>query len=202
MSYIDPDEVHILGKHLVITDALKDYVLEKLAHIEMFGDKKAKVTVTLEQQKLHNRCEIFFAIDHTHIKVHAATDEMYAAIDKATDRLKGKLRKYKTKIQAHHAKPLQMVEMTVNVVRASGDDLEEINEEIEEENHKEMFDLYKPHEVVSQEKMHLKTLTQQEAVLKMDLSGRDFIVYRSEEDQKIKVIHKREDGDYGVIEPE
>ncbi len=52
MSYIDPEEIIILGKHLVVTDALKNYVLEKLAHVELFGKKKAKVSVTLEKQKL------------------------------------------------------------------------------------------------------------------------------------------------------
>jgi putative sigma-54 modulation protein len=45
-------------------------------------------------------------------------------------------------------------------------------------------------------------LTADEAVMKMDLSGDKFMVYKSEEDQKLKVIYRRRDGDYGLISPE
>ncbi len=38
--------------------------------------------------------------------------------------------------------------------------------------------------------------------MKMDLSGDAFLIFRSEEDRKIKVIYRRDDGDYGVIEVE
>jgi len=44
-------------------------------------------------------------------------------------------------------------------------------------------------------------LTADEAVMKMDLSGDTFLVYRSQEEQKNKVIYRRKSGDYGVITP-
>ena len=38
--------------------------------------------------------------------------------------------------------------------------------------------------------------------MKMELAGDPLLVFRAEADQKLKVIYRREDGNYGVIEPE
>jgi putative sigma-54 modulation protein len=48
--------------------------------------------------------------------------------------------------------------------------------------------------------MPLKTLTQDEAVIKMEISDRPFLIYRSEEDQKMKVIYRRDDHHYGLVQ--
>ncbi|MCB1067823.1 MAG: sigma 54 modulation/S30EA ribosomal C-terminal domain-containing protein, partial [Simkania sp.] len=48
----------------------------------------------------------------------------------------------------------------------------------------------------------LKHLTLDEAVMKMELSDDHFMVYRSEEEQNLKVIYRRRDGSYGIIAPE
>jgi putative sigma-54 modulation protein len=48
--------------------------------------------------------------------------------------------------------------------------------------------------------MKLKTLTQDEAVMKMEIAEEPFIIFRSEEDQKIKVIYRRKDENYGLVQ--
>ncbi len=80
--------------------------------------------------------------------------------------------------------------------------ISEINDEIEEESLRQFENEFKPHEIVSRETLPLKTLNQPEAVMKMDLSGDTFLIFRAEEDQKIKVIYRRNDGNYGVIQVE
>jgi putative sigma-54 modulation protein len=45
----------------------------------------------------------------------------------------------------------------------------------------------------------MKTLTQNEAIIKMELSGDQFLIFRSEEDRKLKVIYRRSDDHYGII---
>ena len=44
--------------------------------------------------------------------------------------------------------------------------------------------------------------TQEEAIMKMELSEDNFLIFRSEEDTKLKVIYRRSDGNFGVIELE
>jgi putative sigma-54 modulation protein len=45
-------------------------------------------------------------------------------------------------------------------------------------------------------------LTQAEAVMHMELSGQAFMLYFSEEDQKLKVIYRHADGNFAIVEPE
>ena len=64
------------------------------------------------------------------------------------------------------------------------------------------MDKFRSHKIISREKHPLKTLTDGEALMKMDLSGDHFLIYRSEESQRLKVMYRRDDGDFGVIEAE
>jgi putative sigma-54 modulation protein len=48
----------------------------------------------------------------------------------------------------------------------------------------------------------LKTLNTEEALMRIDLSGDQFLIFRSEEDRKLKVLYRRKDGHYGLIRPE
>lgn len=201
MRDLDDSDVIIKGRHLELTQALKDYVLDKLRRVEVFGKKKANAVVTLEVARHEHRAEVDFHFDHTKVNVHASTDELYAAIDKVMERLTSKLRTYKNRLQHHHNKPLHVVDLDVHVIKPPRIE-DEINDEIDEENYRELEKLYGPHDVVAKEKRPLKTLTLQEAVMKMDLSNEAFKVFRGEEDQKIRVIYRRDDGNYGVIEVE
>jgi putative sigma-54 modulation protein len=191
--------ISIIGKHFQITDAIKNYVLEKVSKIDRIVEHIIDVNVTLDTQKLEHSCSIFMNFIHFHIKVSASTDNLYSAIDKATDRLLRLVRKYKTKLQSHRAKHSSAVDIHVNVIQALKDDMKIINDEIEAETAREEEDKYKLHQVVAKEKMVLKTLTQEEAIMKMEISDDLFLIFRSEEDQKLKLIYRREDLNYGLV---
>ncbi len=195
--------ITITGRHVLVTEAMKDYALEKISKIERFSPRMIDVMMTMDIQKLDHRVDIVIHFNNMKIKSHAITGDMYASIDLAVDKLQNQIRRYKDKIQDHHFKGVNEVDMNVNVIRPRADDeLNEMNGEIDEENEKSLIAKYFPHQVVSKEKRPLKTLSLDEAIMKIELSSDFFLVYRSEEDQKIKVIYRRNDGDFGVIEPE
>ena len=128
---------------------------------------------------------------------------MYASIDKAIDKVQAQIRKYKKRLQDHHAKGLSIVDMQVNVYKSpKKDTLDEVNEQIEEETLRQIEGEFKPHDIAKVETRSMKTLTYSEAIMKMELSGELFLLFRNEEDLKLRVIYRRNDGDYGVIEPE
>lgn len=191
--------ISIVGKHFPITDAIRNYVFEKLSRVEKIADHIIDVTVTLDAQKLEQSCSILMNFIHFHIKVGANTDNMYSAIDKATDRIVKLVRKYKTKLQSYRAKDRTTVDIHVNVIESLKDNLKEINDDIEAENARREADRFKLHDIVAKETMPLKMLTQDEAVMKMEITGEPFIIYKSEEDQKIKVIYRRHDENYGLV---
>jgi putative sigma-54 modulation protein len=196
----DGYNVSVVGKHFQITDAIRAYVFEKLQKVERITDQIIDVLVTLDAQKMEHSCSILMNFIHFHIKVHASTDNMYSAIDKCTDRLVTLVRKYKSKLQSHRFKDLTTVDIHVNVIQPLKDELKIINEDIEAETVRKSNDRYLLHEVVAKDTMKLKTLTEGEAVMKMEITGDVFLIFRSEEDQKVKVIYKRKDDNYGLVQ--
>jgi putative sigma-54 modulation protein len=200
---ISPDagyNISIVGKHVAITDAIRNYVFEKLDRVERITDQIIDVAVTLDAQKLEFSCSILMNFIHYHIKCTASTDNMYSAIDKAVDRLIKLIRRYKTKLQSHRFKDLTTVDIHVNVIQPLGDNLKVINDDIEAENARREEDRFKLHEIVAKDTMKLKTLTQDEAVMKMEIAEEPFLIFRSEEDQMIKVIYRRKDENYGLVQ--
>jgi putative sigma-54 modulation protein len=192
--------LYVVGKNIEVTDALRNYVWEKLSRIEKIADHIIDVHVVLDAQKLEQRCSILMNFIRFHIKVQAGTENMYASIDKAIDRVIKLIRRYKTKLQSYRNKDLTTVDIHVNVIQPLQDQLSEINDEIEAESARLEEDRFKLHEVVATETMPLKTLTQGEAIMKMEITSDPFLIFRSEEDQKIKVIYRREDGNYGIVQ--
>lgn len=195
-----PYNISILGKHFQITDAIRNYVFEKISKIERIANQIIDVIVTLDAQKLEQSCSILMNFVHFHIKVSASTENMYSAIDRAADRIVKLIRKYKTKLQSHRMKDRSTVDIHVNVIQPLKDDLQAINDEIEAENVRREEEQYKLHEVVAKETMKLKTFTHDEAVMKMEISDDPFLIFRAEEDQKIKVIYRRPDHNYSLVQ--
>lgn len=200
-EYVDEEySLTINGRNVQVTDAMKDYVIEKLSKIEKFETRIIDVAVTMDVQKFEHRVDIIVKLNQVVIKSTARTEDMYASIDKAIDKIQAQLRKYKQKLQDHHAKPLEVVDREVNVLRSPlNEDIAEVNDDIEAENIRLRDVKYGPHSIVKKETMPLKYLTWDEAVMKMDLSGDDFLVFYNEADRKINVIYRREDDDYGIL---
>jgi len=195
--------ITVTGRNIALTDAIRDYAIEKVSKIERFSNRIIDVMVVLDIQKIEHRVDIMMKVDHTQINSHAVSIDMYASIDKAVDKLEAQLLRYKSRIQDHHAKGVAVVDMNVNVLRSTEDELlKDINYQIEDENQRRLVDKFSPHRIVSREKRPLKTLTDGEAMMKLDLSGDTFLIFRSEESRRLKLIYRRKDGDFGVMEPE
>ncbi len=188
-------DIKITGRHVEVTDSMKDYAMEKISKVEKFINRIIDVNVIMDIQKLDHRVEIILTFGSMKIKSAASSTDMYASIDKAVDKLAAQLRRYKSKIQDHHAKGLSFIDMNVNVLKRPTE------EEIEFDEADILDNRFHPHAMIKQKTLPLKTLTYDEAVMKMELSGDAFLVFKSEKDQKLKVIYRRKDGNYGIIEP-
>lgn len=186
--------VIVTGRHVHVTSAMKDHVIERLSRLERLGNRIIDINVIMDIQKLDHRVEILMKYGHTVIRSHAVANDMYIAIDSAVEKLEKQLKRYKSKLQDHHAKQHPVVEMPVNVWSVQEDESIPGVHQLE----------VKPfsHSVVAKETRPLKILTEDEAIMKMELSQDPFMVFRSEDDRRIKVIYRRTDGHYGVIQPE
>ncbi len=194
--------ISIVGKNIEITKPIRDYIEEKIAKIEVLSTHIIDVKVRLDVQKLNHTVDILMKFSHFRVNVRAITENMYSAIDKAFERLYAKLRKWKSRIQDHHVKGVSVTEMEVSVLERAMHEIEDMSQEIIDANNQSIQEEYELPKVIKKKKRPLKTLTMEEAVMKMELSDDNFKIYRSEEDQSLKVIYRRRDGSYGVISPE
>ena len=191
--------IFVVAKNFELTEPMRQHVLDKLSKIERFHNHIMDVHVNLEIQKVEHDCIIICHFNQMKVKVEASTTDMYASIDRAMQKLQRLFRKWKGKIQDYHKKPVSMVDLTVNVFRRPPEnEVEEINEEIDAET----FKSWSPHEVKSTEVCLLKTLKTDEAIMKMELSADPFMLFRDETDNQLKLIYRREDDHYGVIQAE
>ncbi len=93
-------QVNITGHHVELTDALRDYVDEKLARVQRHYDNITNVHVTLsvEKERQHAACTLHAAGADLHAE--AQDVDMYAAIDALADKLDRQMVKHKEKTQA------------------------------------------------------------------------------------------------------
>ncbi|HSX03993.1 MAG TPA: ribosome-associated translation inhibitor RaiA [Rhabdochlamydiaceae bacterium] len=191
--------IFIVAKNFELTEPIKLYIWKKLSKIEKFHQHIFNMYVTLEIQRLEHVAVIICHFNHFKLKVEAHSTDVYASIDRAIDDMEKLFFRWKSKIQDYSAKkPMREIDMMVNVYRRPYNELEEINAEIEAENAK----TWEFGKVIAKEKRPLRTLTTDEAIVKMELSGEHFLLYRDEVDQKLKVIYRREDQNYGIIQAE
>lgn len=92
---------NITGRHVEITDALREYVSQKLDRIEGHYDKITSVNVILTVEKLQQKAEATLHVAGNDIHANSAHEDMYAAIDDLADKLDRQVRRYKSKLTDH-----------------------------------------------------------------------------------------------------
>ncbi|WP_280566434.1 ribosome-associated translation inhibitor RaiA [Chromohalobacter sp. 296-RDG] len=93
-------QANITGHHIELTDALRDYVNEKLARLERHYDNITTVQVTLSIEKERHLAACTLHAAGADLHADTQSDDMYAAIDALTDKLDRQLVKHKEKLQA------------------------------------------------------------------------------------------------------
>jgi putative sigma-54 modulation protein len=198
--------VSVTGRQVAVTDAMKQYALEKIHKIDRFSPRTVDVVVTLDVTRAFHRCDIVMKFNHLLVKVHATTSDMYASIDKAIKRLRYRLERYHERLcDVDHTAALQAEMMEEVVLRGPPSDedvLDEINEAIVQENERRETERLQPAHVTDRGVWHLKTFNLTEAMMQIDLSRDPFLLYRSEEDRKVRCLYWRPDGQLGLMRVE
>jgi putative sigma-54 modulation protein len=93
----------ITGRHVGVTEAMKDYAREKVGKLEKIFDRLTKVEVTMDVTHDANAVEIVVDANRgVRLVGKAEAPDMYAAIDLAEDKLARQLRKHKQRLTDHH----------------------------------------------------------------------------------------------------
>lgn len=98
-------EIRIAGRHVQVTNAMKDYVKKKLSHLERYFNHiiEAHVIMDIEKKNRH-KIEIVLHTNAGKIFGEEKTDDMYASIDKVLGKMEVQLKRQKEKIKEHKLK--------------------------------------------------------------------------------------------------
>ena len=91
--------VIICGRHLEVTDAIKEYAREKVGRLERFHRGIDIVRITLDVEHGKSAAEAVATVRRATFVVHVLGDDMYAVIDKLVDKVQAQMKKHKEKIK-------------------------------------------------------------------------------------------------------
>lgn len=95
-------EIVVSGKHLELTEAIKNYTVEKISKIEKYVENITNIKVTLEKTNKEGVTFIAKAklhVAHTDIFSEEENKDLYASIDILADKLERLVRKEKEKMK-------------------------------------------------------------------------------------------------------
>ncbi|MER2493295.1 ribosome hibernation promoting factor [Catenovulum sediminis] len=94
-------QINLTGRHVEITDPLKEYVDTKFAKLERHFDHINNVYVILNVEKLSQIAEATLHLNGGEVFANAEHTDMYAAIDSLIDKLDRQVIKHKEKMKRH-----------------------------------------------------------------------------------------------------
>lgn len=90
-------QIQVSGRHLDITDPLRNYIDEKFDRLQRHSDKINSIQVVLSPEPLTHKAESTVQLTGTELHASAEASDMYAAIDLLTDKLDRQILKHKDK---------------------------------------------------------------------------------------------------------
>lgn len=170
----------IRGKNIPVTASLKEYVEKRLKKLDKYFDTNPEAIVTLVVERNRHRVEVTMPLNGYILRGEEESADMYSSVDLVVDKLEKQLNKYKTKFLKKN-KGATIREMPVGQMEAPVED---------------------DGAVVRTKRFAMKPMAVEEAILQMNLLGHNFFVFSNDDTEKVNVVYRRKDGNYGLIEPE
>jgi len=174
-------QTSVTFKNLDSSEHLKAYVGDKLNRFDKYLYNPAEANVVLSVEKFRHTAEININGDRLSINGKEETDDMYSAIDMVLDKLEKQIKKNKQKIRKHRSGSKGRTKEYI--VEDTSDLEEEAAGRVVVRNIE-----YKPMDI-------------DEAIMQMDLVNDNFLVFTNARNNRVNVLYRRKDGNYGLIQP-
>jgi putative sigma-54 modulation protein len=183
-------DIRYSGKHLAITDGMKDHLAAKLAKVEKYFPRLIEAHVVLKKEKVMCFAEITLLGKNLRVfGVGREKENIFTAIDQATDRILKQAKKFREKVKDHRKSGRRPAK--AEIFSPAG--------EIEPETAKSAGE---ETDIVPMKPYTVKPMPPEEASAQLMLSGKPFLIFMNSKSQRLNVIFRREDGRHGLIQPE
>ncbi|MDD2518629.1 MAG: ribosome-associated translation inhibitor RaiA [Bacilli bacterium] len=172
---------NIRGNKVKITEAINDYIENKIGRLGRYLENSDNVTanVVVKIRGVEQIVEVTIHLNKVILRAEVEDKNLYAAIDLVSEKLERQIRKNKTRMNKK-ANRDNVKGLVTNF---------EINKDDEKEENK----------VVKRKTVEMKPMSEEEAIFQMNLIDHDFFVYLDEKSDRICIVYKRKDNNYGII---
>lgn len=185
--------IQVSGKQIDVGDALRSHVDDRLAEaIGKYFDRPVEGLVTFSKDRHEFVCDLFVHLPTgLTVQAKAKADEIYAAFERAIERMDKQLRRYKRRLRDHHRNRPEIESAgAASYILAGAQDHDEADEP----------ETLQP-VVIAEMETRVPHLSVGEAVMHMELSGVQVLVFHNDAHGGVNVVYLREDGNIGWIDP-
>lgn len=184
----------ISGRQIDIGEALQTHVKSELGElVEKYQQRPTEAVVIFSKEAHMTVCEATFHLS-TGLTAAArgSAAEIYPAFEACREKLDKQLRRYKRRLKDHHRErtsPIEFGGASSYIVAA------------EEDEPAHEADSLQPM-IIAEMETRILSLSPGEAVMQMDLTHANVLVFRNERHGGLNVVYRREDGNIGWIDPQ
>lgn len=172
-------QTSVTFKNLDPSDHLKSYISDKLNRFDKYLYNPGEASVVLSVEKFRHIAEVNIVGDRLTINGKEETEDMYSAIDMVLDKLEKQIKKNKQKVRDRRAAKGKSKPVAAEPFA------------IEEEDERR----------VMVKNIEYKPMDVDEAIMQMDLVDDNFLVFTNARSDRVNVLYRRKDGNYGLIQP-
>ena len=184
--------LRVSGKNLDVGNSLRTNIIDQIdAAVSKYFDGGYTGHVVLEKEGSTFKTECKIHLDTgIDLIANGAAMEAHPSFDLAAGRIEKRLRRYKRKLKDHRASNNSKGhKVPFYVLEGPGDNIDE-----------NQSDEAAP-AIIAENATTILTMTVSTAVMAMDLAEQDVYVFRNPDSGEINVLHKRDDGNIGWIDP-
>lgn len=181
-------QITIVGRHFDVTEPIKRHVNKKLLKLERYAQKLREAHVILEIQKFRHIAEVTLYLKYVKLTATEESGDMHSSIDKVLGNLHKQLLKLRGRLKEHRGRRGIGKAIFFNELSKS----EETGRDTQKEKKARII----------KRRFQPKPMSIDEACMELDLFKDNFLMFRDSQTEKINVIYKREDKNYGLIIPE
>lgn len=204
-------QMNITFRQFGTSDSLKEYAKEKVERVNRLLDRAGEAHVVLSLERHLHHADITIHSGSWVLRGREKSEDMYASIDLAMDKIERQLRRYKDKLKSHHGRErVHHRQELMNQLSRVRHAVFEMPEEREEGASQAEAASSAPASEAAAESsprmlrtthLTVKPMKVDEAVMQMNLMNNDFYVFHNVETNAMSVLYRRKDGQYGLIEP-
>lgn len=162
-------------RQMDLTRNLKEYAEEKIGKFRKYLNNITEASVTLSVEKYRHKAEVHLKVNGSLIQAESITGEMYSSIDEVVEKLARQVKKHKDKIVSQRK--------SKNKLKSPAESTEPVPT------------------IIKNKSFNIKPMSVDEAAMQMDLLDKNFFIFTNASSGNINVLYKRNDGNFGLIEP-